>query len=133
MFTFFAVVCQRAGICKTSLWKGRNGLMRSTTLGRARGIAAAATFAITSLLTTTGQSGLTINLTFDNSFKTNFAAGGLNETDAENAAKYAAQQFENTFTNNVVLNITVAGASSTTSTVFGQSQFSQYANNSYLS
>lgn len=62
------------------------------------------------------QAGLIITPTFTSNFVTNF---GANATAAENAWIAAAQVFENNFTDNIHVNITVDAVSGTS--VFGQS------------
>ena len=60
--------------------------------------------------------GLTVNLTFDSTFTSSF---GANTAQAEAAVTYAAQQFQNLFSDPVQINITVSGVGDTS--VFGQS------------
>jgi len=100
--------------------------MRVNATGRSRTLVAVATFVITTLIATTGKSGLVVSLTFDSSFSSSF---GGNTAAAEAAANYAAQQYDNLFTNPVTLNITVKGVAD--SSIFGQSQASQFTNNAF--
>ena len=65
--------------------------------------------------------GLTVSLTFDSTFTSSF---GANAAQAEAAANYAAQQFQNLFVDPVKINITVSGVSDTS--IFGQSSIVSY-------
>ncbi len=70
--------------------------------------------------------GLTVSLTFDSTFTSSF---GANAAQAEAAANYAAQQFQNLFVDPVKINITVSGVSDTS--IFGQSSSSLLGYYSY--
>ncbi|HXK01449.1 MAG TPA: NF038122 family metalloprotease, partial [Verrucomicrobiae bacterium] len=87
----------------------------STTTSSMLRLAALAAFAAF-LATTPASAGLIINLTFDGTIATNF---GANAVAMENAVTYAAQQYENLFSDPIHVNINVSSAPGTS--ILGQS------------
>ena len=87
---------------------------------------AVAFLAITVALNMSAYAGLVINPNYDDA---SFTAAGFNPTDVHNAFAMAAQVFENAFTDNVHVNITVragnTGLGGSSTTIFGPYTYAQ--------
>lgn len=104
------------GISRVIDKASRRGL-RAKRRRAGRGLAMVAGFGLAIASATTARAGLVINPTYDPSITT--LLGSATAAQVQTAFAYAAQQYQNLYTDNITINITVAAAND--STLLGKS------------